>query len=362
MLSPTTNLANSLLTQAFAETLQLDSYSTQARSISIGKLPLDPAWLAPVRHRVTMLATAGAAWTEDRPGIWGAVLAQFADYSSMFAGVAREQALIRGNPAVQQRAQWINLLGDVLLPQLDSAASATAAANAALAVHCQKFKSVQPLLEESINDGWAALSAEEHEMTQIASELTHLQDVADSLAGSITSAEITSGQRITTTTVTTLYSIAVEAGVSFSFLSLAGSVLTVGKMYYDIVSSAEEITESLRRIAALQLKASEEAQAAAGTKMILRLLYSLELSFSAISDVLPRIEEMWRAEQQKVQALIEALRAGSKPANEFELLTVTTANANWQTINRFAQQLCSLKSEVGTPVTFNPQDRVTIST
>lgn len=355
MLSPSVNAANGLLTQTFTETLNLDSYSNGARSIFVGKLPLDPPWLTPVRERVAMLAQAGAAWTMDKPAILGGVITAFVDYTSTFAGVAQAGGRLKGQPREIQTKTWIELLRDILLPALGAAVTATQTAETALIADYNKFKNVQPLLEDSINAGWQALADEEQQMVRIASELTHLQDVVEALAGKITGVEIASGKSIVSTTVTMLYNVATEVVGSFSFLSLATSVFTVGKSYYDIITDTEEIAETLQKIAALQLEASEEAQAAAGTKMILRLLYSLELSFGTISDVLPQVRTMWETEQQKVQALIEALEAGADPNNEFELLTVATANANWQAINAFAISLPTLKTDVGKPVTLNPQ-------
>jgi hypothetical protein len=219
----------------------------------------------------------------------------------------------------------------------------------------QKFKAIQPLLQASIDQGWAALASEEQQMVKIAAQLAHLQDVVNSLASSITGAEISSGQSIITTTVKTLYNIATEVGGSFSFLSMAASVFTVGKMYYDIISANAEIGTTLKQIAALQLEASEEAQAAAGTKIVLQLVYNLELSFASIVDVVPQITTMWSTEQQKVQAVISALQAGADPSTYFELYSMPTANANWQAINSFAMAIPTLKSTVGTPVTLNPQ-------
>lgn len=354
MLSPSITNAQSLLTQAFNEVLRLDGYASNVGSIRIGTLPDDPGWLASVRSRVAMLASAGAAWTASKPDIWGAVLLQFTDYAAAFSGVASRQA-----SGTTSAGQWITLLQQVLLPQLDTAVKATRAADAALQADYQKFRDIQPLLADSINQGWQALGDEEAQMVAIAGQLVHLQDVVASLSQSITGDEISTGKSVTTTTVTMLYNVATAAGGSFSFLSMATAAFTVGKMYYDIIEGTAEVNDTLQQIATLQLEASEEAQAAAGTKMVLQLLYSLELSFGAISDVLPQIQAMWENEQQKVQALVEALQAGGDPALEFEIVSMPAANANWQAINHFALLLPALRTQVGTPVTLNPQAPIT---
>lgn len=354
MLSPSISTANGLLAAAFDETLHLDGYSVTAGNTTVGVLPEDPTWLAPVRSRLALLASAGARWIADKPDVWGPVLVQFADYAASFSGVAQQQA--RGS--VTTAAAWIALLDGVLLSQLEVCTATTETAAAALQAHYQSFKDIQPLLEESINAGWAALADEEREMVAIATELTHLQDVAASLESSITAADVSSGRSVVQTTVTTLYGIATAAGESFSFIGMAGAAFTVGTFYYDLIEKTGEIAATLERIGALQLEASDEAQAAAGTKLILRLLYDLELSFGRITDVLPQIVQLWATERDKVQQAIDALKAGADPTTYFDIQTISVANANWQTIGGLALALPTIKTASGPPVTLNPQQPV----
>lgn len=351
MLSPSITVVDTLLTQAFNETLKLDSYSERTGSLLIGKLPEDPEWLIMVRKRVAMLAEAGAGWTRDKPDIWGSVLLQFTDYASAFGGVAAMQQA----GSITTPAQWRSLLSTVLVPQAKKAVAATDVATRGLQDHLHAFQNVQPLLEESINEGWAELSGEERQMVAIATELTHLEDLVSSLETSISSGMISSGQSIITSTAKTLYNVATAVGESFSFLSMAASAFTVGKTYYDLITNTEKIGETLRKIGELQLKASYAAQAAAGTKLVLRLVYDLQLTLGQIVDVTPQISTMWRTEQQKLEAAIAALDAGADPNTLFDLFSIPTANANWTAINRFALAIPALKTTVGPPVVLDPQ-------
>ncbi len=334
--------------------MTLDKYSTTTNNIMIGVLPKDPDWLASVRGRTKMLGAAGASWLSEKPDIWSSVLVQFPDYATSFDSIAQMQS----KGAITTTAQWIQLLNDVLLSQLAKAVAATTTADTQIQTEYQKFANIQPLLEDSINQGWAALASEEQQMVKIASALTHLQDTVESLESSITSGVISSGQSIITSSVKTIYGIATAAGESFSFLSLATSAYTVGKMYYDIISTTDEIADTLTQIAALQLEASEEAQAAAGTKMVLQLLYNLEASFLRIHDVVPQIKTLWQTEHDKVQSVIEALQSGANPDNYFEIFSIPTANANWQAINTFTIAIPALKNAIGTPVVLNPFDPI----
>lgn len=354
MLAPAINTANDLMTQALNEIVRLDKYANAADNIVIGKLPEDPAWLASVRSRTAALGDAGVAWMMEKPELWSTILVQFTNYATAFAGVAQ----LAQSGKIGTAAQWVDLLNQVLLPQLAQAVAQTNAVDVRVQKALQRFSSIQPLLEASINEGWNELEHEEQQMVKLAAELTHLQDKVASLESSITSGVISSGQGVITTSVKTIYSIVAEGGAAFSFLSLGVSVITVGKSYYDLITATNDIADTLLEIAALQLKASEEAQAAAGTKLVLQLVYNLEKSFLAIQDVLPQIAALWGAEQEKVQSALEALQSGANPQTFFEIYSFPTANANWHAINDFAMAIPSIKREVGKPVLLNPLDPI----
>lgn len=356
MLSPEINFSDGLLTGAFNQTLRIDSYAQKSNSLMIGKLKEDPQWLVSVRGRVAMLGEAGAGWTQERPEIWGSVLLQFPEYTSVFGAVAEMKAA--GELATKQ--QWIEVLEQTLLPQLKQAVAVTDEAAVKLGTRLQSFKSIQPLLEESIEEGWGELEKEEKAMVEISAQLAHLQDLVASLEQSISSTELSSGQSIVQNTVKTVYDIATEVGVSFSFLSMAASVFTVGKTFYSIISGIAEISETLDKIGELQLKASGQAQAAAATKMVLRLVYEMELAFAKIGNTLPQIATLWRTEQEKVRSAISALRSGVEPSLYMDLVTVRVANTNWQAINSFVQTILTPKTEVGPPVVLNPQEPLSL--
>ncbi len=154
-----------------------------------------------------------------------------------------------------------------------------------------------------------------------------------------------------------MYTLVTVEGASFSFLSAATLAYTIGKMFYDLVEDSKEISQILDKISELQIEASEEAQAAAGTKSILRLVYNLEQSFLTIQDVVPQITKMWETERDKIQALIQALEAGASPDDDFDILSIPVANENWQAIGKFAGAIPHLRSLVGKPVILKCENR-----
>ena len=358
MLSPPANSAKDLLTQLLNEVLRIDGYSSGARSMVIGRLPKDPTWLASLRSRVAVLGDAGGQWILAKPDVWGALLSQFTTYDACFASVVDLQK--RGQ--LPTAARWIDVLNTVLVPALGSAAAATDAAAAALKEQLNAFADIQPLLEESIAEGWSELAEEEQQMVSIAAALAHLQDLVAALEDSVTGGSIDSGQKVISTAVSTVYDVLVAGAEAVPFLSFVTSAITVGQFFYNLAEDSEELAATLKQIAALQLEASEEAQAAAGTKMVLQLLYSLQKSFMTIGDVVPQLSTLWRTQETQVRQAVDALTAGADPANYFDLLTLPTAGANWHTIADFAAGLPTVLTEEGTPVLLNPQQPLRRST
>ena len=317
----------------------------------LGKLPKDPDWLISVRSRIGMLSDAGASWMNEKPELWSKILLQFINYSTNFGGLADQ--LAKGNLTTNQ---IITLLNEVLLDQLTTAVNETVEAQNGIETQQAKFANIQPLLEASIQEGWQELANEEKQMIKIATELMHLQDLVESLEEKVTSGIISSNKSIISSSVSTVYKLVTTTGSSFSFLSMATSAITVGKMYYDIISNTNKAAETLQQIAKLQVEASEEAQAVAATKIVLQLLYNLEKSFLAIQDVIPQIVAMWQTEKNKVKSVIQALEAGADPKTYFDILTVPTANSNWQAISKFSSEIPTLVEMTGTPVVLNPQN------
>ncbi|MGE8100983.1 alpha-pore-forming cytotoxin subunit MakB [Pseudomonas fluorescens] len=357
MLSPTVNFAKTLLVAALNEVVSIDNYCATTRTIFIGKLTEDPDWLASVRNRVAMLAAAGGGWIMAKPSIWAPILDQFATYNATFASIASLQK----NGQLVTASQWVQVLGQVLIPQLQAAAVATDAAGVALKEQLDTFSDIQPLLEASIDQGWESLAAEEQQMVKIAAELARLEDLVGSLGDAITSGSISDGKGVVSTSVSIVYDVAVDGAEGVPFLSFLTSAITIGRFFADLVEGSAEVQATLQKIAELQIEASQAAQAAAATKSVLQLLYNLQLSFRSINDVVPQLSQMWRDQAQGVQQAIDALNDGADPAGYFDLLTLSTAAANWQTIAGFAASLTTFKTATGRPVVLNPQQARTRS-
>jgi hypothetical protein len=113
MLSPLINTTKDLMTKAFSEVIQLDKYAITNNNIMIGKLPLDPAWLALVRSNIASLGKEGGTWIQKKPQIWSTILAQFSNYTTSFDSIAKMQ-----KAGGISDTQWVPLLKQLLLSQL----------------------------------------------------------------------------------------------------------------------------------------------------------------------------------------------------------------------------------------------------
>ncbi len=351
MLSPDIAKSRKVLTDAFNEVLNLDGSALAVTNTQIGVLKPDPDWLADVRTKTAMLAGAGRAWSADKPDLWSAVLVQFVTYADSFGAVAEAQQ--RGE--ITTRQQWIDVLQNVLLRDLKTAVAASDSAAKKIKKHADDFQVISPLLRQSIQDGWNELAKEEAEMVAISAALTHLVDLCATLEGSISEKEISSNQSIAITTVKTIYNVMIGEVVATSFLSVAGAAYTVGEFFYDIITKTAEVETILGQIADAQVKASAAAQAAAGTKLVLQVLYDMLESFARINDSMPALVAVWEDQQNRMQGTIDALKAGADPEALENLETVPFANRIWQTLKTFVIRIRDKRSEIGRPVILDPQ-------
>lgn len=353
MLSPDIGRTKTNIVDAFNEVLRIDGYAYGCRNTRIGELADDPDWLPAVRHRVSMLSDVAKTWEQDKPDIWSSVLTQFISYASSFKAVAE----MKKNGSLKTREDWISVLKSVLTDPLKAAVSATDKADGQLKSQYTAFKDIQPLLEDSIAAGWKELASEEAKMAKIAAAIATLQERVNALEENITSDVISSGKSYISSSVTIVYKLVSATGESVPFLSAAAAVFTVGKMFYDIIENTKEIGEDLDEIAKLQLEATHQAQAAAGTKAVLQLLYELEKAFLLIQDAVPAIRTMWQTELHKVEAAINALENGVDPDSYLEIATFSVANANWQAIAGFVQDIVDMPRDYGRPVILTPGEK-----
>jgi hypothetical protein len=342
MLAPNVVQVGGDFADAFSDVMSVDRFAFTGMNILVGKLNPDPSWLGPVRTRIGMLSDACAAWQKDKPEIWAGVLQPFLDYYTLFKGFADVSPDFGNNKDL-----WLQTL-TALQAGLDAAAATTAKAEASFTIHINNIKNVESLLNQSLDQGWAELSSEEDEMVALATEMTHLQDQLDQLQSSLTNSEISNGKSYIQSALSISYTIATTMGAEIPYLAILGEVFTIGKMAYDLIVTSQEITDTINKIVDLRVEVSQEAQAAAATKVVIRLIDNLNLSLASAQGRLPRFVEMWQTESGKVAATIQAVQAGVVPENLADL-KLNPPLATWKQLADFVPKL-TVGPTQGTPV------------
>lgn len=350
MLSPTINTTLDELTNSFAELIAINSFAYTCNNTVVGYLPDDPTWLASVRSRIGQLSTAAASWFDIDPDIRKPLILSFINYATTFEGVTQQVQ----NDTIKTSDEWITVFQTVLLPAINDSLEKTQKAQLDANTFFQPFKNIIPLIDQSIQEGWKELAAEEQEMVDIATTLGALKQEVAGLESELTSDMISSGKSYVSSEVTLMYRL-LSLGEAVSFLSVGSLALTLGVGIYDMISTSDKIINDLKKIAVLQLKASNAAQAAAGSKLVLQMLYNMDKAFVGINDQLGALTTLWQTEKNKVQSAIDALEAKANPNTLLDLVTMPTANANWQKINDFSEKLTTFHTASGKPVVLEPK-------
>ena len=308
------------LADAYSNMLKLDGYAYGCNNITVAKLSPDLDWLPAFRNHISILNDSCVLWMKNRPSLWSDLLIPFSNYTSLFSGFTKLA------DQLNTKDQWLEALQQ-LSDALKQAKNDTKSATSKFDQYFQNIKDVQFLLDESIEDGWKALSEEETEMQKIAAALQHLQDTVESLEDNLSGAMLRSGQSYIQSSISICYTLVSTAGASVPFLSVAGLAFTVGKTFYDIISTDKEVEKTLNEITELQNQASKVAQATAATKMILYSTYNLEKQFLGVQYNIQLFTGIWDNEIVKVQTVANAIQSGADPKLYFDLKSMPSALA-----------------------------------
>lgn len=347
MFAPDINTTKNQLTTLFNEIHGISGYSIGIQDTLIGTLPKEPAWIPAVRSEMKLLSQAGANWIEKSPDSWVVILTSFIDYGTDFVAFSEQ---ITKNVDKLSNSQIVELLTQ-LSSALETCATKTKASLDNLTDFENQFKNVFPSLDASIQTGWDELGDEEAEMVAIAEALTQLQDEITNLQSKIDADGISGGKSFVQTNVKIAYSIVTAAGeVAVPYLSIAILAFTMGKTFYDIISDTDKVNKDLQKIADLQVKASEEAQAAAATKAMIQYLYNIEIQFLSLKKHGEGLWVMWQDQKSRIDEAINAINAGVDPSKFLDILTMKVAAKNWEAFIKFSTQIIRLTPEQGPQV------------
>lgn len=342
MLTPDVPTVAEQLTALQNDINDVDRFAFSAMNTTIGKLSPDPDWLPSIRLELDMLRDQGAQWQAAKPGIVSEIITPFSSYYSLLDGIAQTAEALGDDTAA-----WLELMRK-LSEQAKQNMLATEAAQRAFVERIQQLGNVEKLLSGSVDKAWAALADEEAAMVAIANELGVLNTQLAGLQSKLTWTEIGAGKSITQSTVSIIYTLATSASVPY--LSILGLVVTVGKSLYDVITTSEEIQETIDKIGELRLDASIEAQAAAMTKTVIQLIQSFDTSMASLHGSLPAFGTLWSAQKEKVDEVIDALNGGAEPTSVLSIITLPAAVAGWKQLVDLNRALMATPP-MGKPVT-----------
>ncbi|AEY67470.1 hypothetical protein [Clostridium sp. BNL1100] len=349
MLSPNVNDTLDMLVEVYNDILEISSYGISCNSLVIGHVSEDPEWLIAARDRTLKLRAVMNKFIQKKPDILSNILEPFINYQTLF------KAFVDGSKDINTKEQWLEFLA-LLCDSLSAAIQKTDAANSQFTEAYDDINNYQFLLEESINEGWEELASEEQKIVKFAEALGKLEESVQNLGVNLTASDIRSGQSYIQSMATMAYGIIVGNMTAVPYLSFVSVIFTLGKSFYDVINTSDEIQNQLGEIVNLQNSISETAQAAAITKSVIQVLDNMVKSFLKISKSLPKLSLMWNGELTKVKNAIDAVHSGSDPKLLFDLQTIGISEASWETIVGFVDRIRK-PVQTGDAVTINSADQ-----
>jgi DNA repair exonuclease SbcCD ATPase subunit len=300
-----------------------------------------------VRKELAELCDTGGHWFEDKPDIWSEIAMAIVEYANNFSAMS--------DLAPNTQTDWKEALA-AALENARASLVRTQQAAGKLESYLKDLAGLQAPLTQSIQKGWDVLDQEEAAMTQIAEQMGKLEDAIGGLQADLDESSVDGGKKLVKTEVNEIYSILKDGKTSFTYLSLAGFFYSIGDTIYDLVATSNEVAEMSEKLAQLQTRASEEAQAAAGTKAVLRLLYRLLQRMGALTNLAPQICRMWQGEIEKLEIALAAIQSGAEPGSFAQALDLKGAAETWNTLKSTAQWT------IDTPMTVSKGPSIVIPT
>lgn len=337
MLAPELTVVSEDLAQGYDTFLKTDSFSYSATNTRIGSLSPDPDWLSSIRTDFRQLLAPANRWQETRPDIAVGILTPFTSHSSLMSAVSEMSAEIGNN-----KEAWRDILFKVE-NSLETAQASSRKAQDAFKAQIKKFTSVEVALSANIDKAWRQLETEVVNMTAIAHEVGVLNERVNNLTATLTPLDyLESNRPLVQTSITTAYTLISTAGTAaVPYLAIARLAFSVGKGLYDLVNNDLEISKSLKKIAKLRTKASQQAQAAAMSKAIIQLINDFDKALLAVGNALPNFDRIWAEQIKLVRLTASQLESGMAPMDIIALNPgQLQKDANtWQTIAERSSRL-----------------------
>jgi predicted nuclease with TOPRIM domain len=326
------------------------AFARSCQSIAIGKLSPQPGWLDEITATLQRTQQTAMDWFDQQPDIVPAMREAFGQYQSLFSAVTTDV-----NPKTTDATTWEQMLRGMHDQLIASAANIDTTQQKMKNVY-DAFAEVHTDIRDAIQQAWAQHEEAHDALTRIAGQIGALYEQLGALSQEASASEYESGKKVVDTVAEIVMPIFKEVEEDISFVSIGFSLLSIGQSLFSTISANEEINKTLSELHDLLNEQSEEIQALAATNALLALLDAMDQSYlELVSNRVPKLSEMLRAEASKITTAMSGLVSGANPATDADLLSLNIAQVVWNQLADLAQKIGSGADEDGGTITLSPK-------
>jgi len=274
-----------------------DSLSAMFKSLTMYPVPNEADWVKQLRRQQPNLSRNGDLWETGKITIVPNALSPLVNYYNNFSAVA---AIL---PEVDDGQIAAGILTQLITPIEGYVVKATQAKNT-FTDWVSSARIYSEELDECVARAWRAIGASEYKIAALSERIGQIQIELSELDGVISLNSISTGSTgqakdIFAQMATMFYSVALRGG-TLPVMGVAVSFFTLGKMFYDIFSTAQKTKNKINDLKNHRLDLSFEHLSLAQTKSALQFVYQMKESLARQGNTLREIEAFWQNEQRNL--------------------------------------------------------------
>lgn len=312
-----------LLDTFYVQVCTAEQLDTIVNSLQIYPVKKEAQWIIDLRHHMEILRKGIDGWSNVKMAGVSQTLSPFLQYYNKFRSVSS------------------------FLPQADSGEMAATLVDRLLSEAEQNMESarlarvqfddwtksalcnVAPL-QESIQQAWHDLGASEQKIVTLSNQIVQVQNDIAGLDGVLGMDKIVSGGQNVCIGVAKMTYGVMMGGSEIPYMTVAKVFFTLGKLFYDVFSTAKKLHQKMESLHTYSLDLTFEQQALAQTKSMLMFVYDLKSLLERQQTMLPQVEEFWRQEARNLRTVRNtfALAEDFSPQHP-EILQLPIAQSVW---------------------------------
>lgn len=323
----------------YAEMLWADQLVTAGRCFQVFDNHQETAWASTLRAHISLLAEDAEHWLDIKPSTASKPFSTFLTYTNAFSAASEAlQSGVSKDVAVQTMDRLNTVANNCVVESRTARLQFEQWVNEAT-VHTRD-------VEDSIQESWAALGSTERKVVDLAERIVQVQDHLQTLSGVVAPDQLSSQtldglSTIFVNTASLVYNVAI-AGLPIPYLSVAATFFTLGKLFYTIFSTNDQIQAEIEALGKYRLDLNQTQLALAQTKAVLCSLYDMRQLLASQRSSLMAIETFWSNEVRNITtvrnkfALMESIST-----NDPEIQQLPAAVVTWDILKNSAQSLLS---------------------